>query len=274
MLNHAKLYISLLNKYPNFSQLNNNNELFFKYSDDNDINLITLRKTYGIDTIIAGLDTMDKIISLTEWVHNELFCVGSNINPPHRDSLSILSVKGQGALFCYYQAIVLNDALLSIGIKSRIIKCLPYEFDMDCHVGVIAFISERNKWVFFDPTFNTYFTDNNGNPLSLIEIRNEFKQGRIPVFKHITIKKDWVLIMNGIICDTYDDWYSIYMAKNCFRFASPLESLYNYASKDTGSTIFLNPIAYDIKNEYDNNIKNSHLSLYTNNINCFFRSPN
>jgi len=68
-----------------------------------------------------------------EWVHNELFFVGNNINPPYRNSLSILSVKKQGALFCLYQANVLNDILLSIGIKSRIIRCLPYEYDMDCH---------------------------------------------------------------------------------------------------------------------------------------------
>ena len=159
---------------------------------------------------------------------------------------------------------------MSIGIKSRIIKCLPYEFDMDCHVGVIAFISERNKWVFFDPTFSTYFTDKTGNPLSLIEIRNEYKNNRIPIFKHITIKKDWVLVMNSIVCETYDDWYSIYMAKNCFRFASPIESSYNYNSEESDRTIFLNPIGYEIRNEYNKNIKDSHLSIYTNDINCFF----
>ena len=107
MLNYAKPYVSVLNKYPDFSQLNedNNNEILFKYSGDNDINLITLRKTYEIDTITTGLDTIDKVISLTEWVHNELYFAGININPPKRDSLSVLSVKRQGALFCYYQAI-------------------------------------------------------------------------------------------------------------------------------------------------------------------------
>lgn len=275
MLNHAKHYISLLTKYPDFKHLNLNVDCknIFEYSDNHDINLITLRKTYGIDDIAIGKDIVDKVIALMEWVHNELFFVGNNINPPYRNSLSILSVKKQGALFCLYQANVLNDVLLSIGIKSRIIRCLPYEYDMDCHVGVIVFIPERNKWLFFDPTFNTYFTDKIGNPLSIREIREVYKSCQIPAFKHIDIKKDWELFMNGIVCETYDDWYSLYIAKNCFRFASPKESSFDYNSKDTERTVFLNPTGYQIKNEYDNNIKNSHLSLYTDDINHFFRIP-
>jgi hypothetical protein len=275
MLSYAEPYISLLTKYPDFnlSNIDVSGDVIIKYSLENDINLIKLRKKYDIDNKVSGKNTLDKVISLTDWVHYKLFFAGDNVYPEQCNSLSILSINKQGALFCFYQSIVLNDVLLSLGIKSRIIKCLPCEFDMDCHVGVISFVPEMKKWIFFDPTFNTYFTDQQGNPLSITEVRETYKNAQIPLFKPILINKNWTLVLNGIEYETYDDWYSVYMAKNCFRFSSLIESSFDYNSKEYERNIFLNPIGYRIKNEYDNSIKNPNLSLYTNNVSCFFRSP-
>lgn len=63
------------------------------------------------------------------------------------------------------------------------------------------------------------------------------------------------------------------MAKNCIRFSSPIESSFDYYSKDIERTVFLNPLGYVKRNENDTNVKNPQSSIYTNNSNLFLGLP-
>jgi hypothetical protein len=183
----------------------------------------------------------------------------------------ILENKQKGQMFCFYYAILMNEILLSLGIKSRIIECFPKIFDHDCHMAVIVFIPELNEWAFFDPTFNTYFIDDEGKPLAIDKIRNIYKNmmetKKVPRFIPIGIEKKWELVLAGNRYETYDEWYAIYMLKNIFRFLSPLKSTFGYNIKRDEINLMLNPVGYHIINEYDS--FNYGRIIYTNNMQMF-----
>ncbi len=172
-------------------------------------------------------------------------------------------------LECHHKAIVLTEALLSIGIQARRLTYLPYAFDGDCHVVSIAFLPELRKWVVLDPKFNTFLHDEYGSPLSPLEMRDRFRENRTPGFQHIDIDKSWMLTMNWVEYATYDEWYTAYMVKNCFRFGSPLASEYGRAGREE-AYVFLEPVGYAERNGYDA----VHAAAYrTDNAEYFFAIP-
>ncbi|MDF2685191.1 MAG: Transglutaminase Domain-Containing Protein, partial [Clostridia bacterium] len=203
------------------------------------------------DNIAIGKNDFERVLSLMNYVHNELFFVGNNIIPTEYNTYGIMKVRKTGALFCSYQATVLCEMLLSVGIKAIKISCLPKDFDYDRHVAVMIYINYYNKWVFFDPTFNTYFIDKNNIPLDIFEIRSSYKNYNLPEFKQIEINKQWTLVMNDYEYNTYDEWYSVYMVKNCFRFMCPKISVFNSSLNANVKYVFINPLNYNVKNEYD-----------------------
>jgi transglutaminase-like putative cysteine protease len=186
------------------------------------------------------------------WVHGELNHQGDQVTIEPLDAMNILETCRQTrcALFCIHKAIVLTEALLSIGIQARRVACLPYGFDGDCHVVTLVLLPELMKWIVLDPTFNTFFHDAHGSPLSPLEIRELYREHRTPVFKHIEMNKVGALMMNGVECSTYDEWYAAYMAKNCFRFHCPLASGHGQAGREE-AYVFLNPVGYAERNAYD-----------------------
>lgn len=99
-----------------------------------------------------------------------------------------------------------------------------------------------------------------------MEIRKQYLNRKDIQFKGIEIDKRWTLILNGIVCETYDEWYKIYMAKNCFRFAFPQKSKFNYSNADA-RYVFANPLGYKVKNEYDTIAAESHV-IYIDHF-CF-----
>lgn len=243
------VYAGILNEHPKFI-LNHAKNSLFEFQNEHDKSLVDLKSDFNVDVIAAGKSDFDKTLSLMMYIHKELFFPGSNISPTVNNTYEIMKVRKTGALFCSYHATVLTEMLLSIGVKAIKISCLPKDFDGDCHVAVLAYMKEKKKWVFFDPTFGTYFFDENGNPLSILEIREQYINRKNILFKNIQIDKQWRLIMNGVVCESYDEWYRIYMSKNSFRFMFPQKSEFNY-SNTYAKYIFTNPLGYTTKNEYD-----------------------
>ena len=220
--------------------------------------------------VLIGNNELQTSLLCLNWVFEKMNYIKLNNKKVSLNSIGILkSTNLKSELFCVHKSIVLNDMLMKNGIYSRLLWCLPKDFDYDCHVVVIAFINKLKKWIFLDPSFGTYF-HKDGCILSPIEIRNSYATGDLPSFKNIDISKKWALTLNGIEYSSYDDWYSTYMSKNLFRFCSPkisspkaLEKAINY--------IFLNPLRYHQKNEYDFKCLNEN--IYTTSIHCFFESP-
>jgi hypothetical protein len=262
------VYIERLQKYGEFSADIQKNQLF-SYADNATAELEKLRLEFCVSDIIKGSSVFQKTVSLMNWVHKELFYVGSNVSPNGNNTFDIMSVRKTGALFCWYHAIVLTEMLGSIGIAARVISCLPEIFDYDSHMAVLVYDNDTSHWFFVDPTFNTYFYSDNDKALDVFQIREIYKSGKTPLFKHISIDKQWDLVCNGIICETYDQWYTIYMAKNTFRFMSPAHTYFNCLSDDNLLWIAINPPCYKQINEYD---KDKNI-MYIYGITDFLQKP-
>lgn len=89
------------------------------------------------------------------------------------------SIKGQiefcethnGKVNCRGLSILLASILRLKGIKARHITCMPYEEPFtDCHVVVDCLLPSGNR-IMLDPTSHLYYTDNNGEYVSLRRLR-------------------------------------------------------------------------------------------------------
>lgn len=262
-----KTYIDRLKNYDKF-HIESSKTQYFTYFTDSSVELAKLRSEFCIEDIAKGC-FFEKVISLMNWIHKELFFVGDNVTPKENNTHDIMNIRKTGALFCRYHVIVLTEMLASIGITARVISCLPEIFDNDSHITVLVFDNDSSRWFFVDPTFNTFFCSDNDDALDIFQIRDMYKSGKIPKFKHISINKQWDLVCNGVVCETYDEWYTIYMAKNTFRFMSPADTYYNCLSDKNISWIAINPLGYNQKNQYD---KDKNIT-YIHCINEFLQNP-
>lgn len=132
------------------------------------------RRRFHLWKVAGKGSEIDKMVRLCRWIHESIHHKGDAI-PNVRKNLGSLmdmtSCIGKPGN-CLIQAICLNEALLSIGIKSRYIK--GYQRDScatQYHVFVCAWSRKMKKWIFLDPTYGAYVMDMEGNILSPAEIR-------------------------------------------------------------------------------------------------------
>lgn len=75
---------------------------------------------------------------------------------------------------CRSKAQILNEMCLALGIRARKVWIIPNSvYDTDCHVVNEVWDSALQKWVMLDITNNEYWVDENGVPLSILEIREK-----------------------------------------------------------------------------------------------------
>lgn len=227
--------------------------------------LMNIVEKFHVADFYNGETDFQKILALMDYVHGISCKDGNHTSPAIMNTDEIMKVAELGQLWCWDYATVLTEMLLSMGVKAVTVTCIPRLFDYDHHVGVMAYLSNSAKWVFLDPTFNTYFYGK--EPMDIFEIRSAYAQGNAPKFRHITIQKNWKLILHNIEYDDYDSWYSDYMLKNMFRFILPKNSAYNCRTSNA-ETVFLLPNGYNTRNEYDD-LKDS---CYTFDIGCVLQS--
>jgi hypothetical protein len=174
-----------------------------------------------------------------KWVHNSIKHDGSKKNPSPINTFNIMNVcrSENRGVNCRGLAVMLNEVYLSMGFKSRYITCMPVErlFD-DCHVINTVYSNKLNKWIYIDPTFAAYLTDENGIMLSIQEVRD-----RIVSNKKIKVNVD--INWNGQPYDSLN--YLAYMSKNLFRLESPIEGEFDYESKSNRMFVELIPKGYD-----------------------------
>ncbi len=105
-------------------------------------------------------------------------------------------------------AMLLNECLLSMGIPSRYITCYPKVMENDCHVINAVWSSQLNKWIWMDPSFNAWITDEAGNLLGLNEVRAKLISNEPMVLNPEA---------NHYDSDTDKAWYlDYYMTKNLY----------------------------------------------------------
>jgi len=217
--------------------------LAWSYASPEAPGLVELRDRYGLGGLTEGRSELDAILGLLDWAHRIVEHDGGAQNPEPRNALNILSTcAATGArVNCRMKAIVLNEAYLAMGLRSRYITCLPAVDDGDCHVTVMVYSSTLRKWLLVDPTQNTFFTSDDGTILNIIEARGAYRSGRSPRFRSIDRPVSGPMVCGGMECATYDEFYAVYMCKNCFRFACTLSSEPGIDSRRDEPTVVLTP---------------------------------
>lgn len=257
----------------------------FTYQSADNPNLQSLRKHFKLDSIAGRGDEFTKVTNMLHWVHNLIRHDGNNGNPEIKNAESMIAVckkEGRG-LNCRGLAITLNECYLSLGFKSRYVTCLPKDSlkkDNDCHVINMVYLKSKSKWVWMDPTFNSYVMDEKGEPLSIEEVRE-----RIIEDKPLVLNKEgnW----NNKNPVVKEEYLFNYMAKNLYMLECPAASEYDSETINNGKlhvekiklseNIKLLPLDYfnqaPIKiYSYYNNINTGNLYL-TNNSKAFWAKP-
>ena len=219
----------------------------FTYLGADDPNLTRIRQHFNLDSIAGKGDEISQIKNLMTWVHNRVRHDGNSSNPSPRNAIDIVRVcdTEDRGVNCRMMATILNECYLAMGFKSRFITCMPKEYISDCHVINAVFSKTLKKWLWMDPTFNAYVSDENGILLSIAEVRERLRSD-----KPLVLNEDanW----NNETKQTKEYYLDSYMAKNLYWLTTTLHSGYNIETdKTTGGYINLFPSGFSTS--YDTN---------------------
>lgn len=194
----------------------------FTYMDANDSNLVRIRNYFNLDSIAGTGDEISKIKNLLTWVHNVVRHDGSSMNPKEKNAIAMVEVckKENRGINCRMMAQLLNECYLAMGFKSRFVTCMPQKMINDCHVINSIYSKTLNKWLWMDPTFNAYVTDEKGNLLGIAEVRERLRNDQPLVLNE---DANW----NNQSKQTKLYYLDYYMAKNLYYVVCPLRSEFN-----------------------------------------------
>lgn len=186
----------------------------FEYSQPSDSLLARARNEFNLDSVAGKGDDVSRIKNLLYWVHDNIEHNGSNGFPKGSFSLSNMYHSGKRdscGYNCRALAISLTEALLAEGIPARYLTCQSKEWktDGDCHVICVAWSKSLGKWIWVDPSFAAYVTDENGLLLHPGEVRYRL-QHDLPLV--LNEDANW----NHRNLQTKEDYLENYMAKNLY----------------------------------------------------------
>ena len=151
-------------------------ELEISYEFDSQDYDVLIEK-YNIDKIAGEGSEFERALNLMNefaprLTHNSYY--DNHIAMNALDLLEYsLNNKKQG-INCRSKAQILNEMCLALDIYSRKVWIMPNSgYDNDCHVVNEVWDTKINKWVMLDITNNEYWVDENGTPLSILEIRTK-----------------------------------------------------------------------------------------------------
>ena len=133
---------------------------------------------------IADADTdFEKVIQVLKWLTDNTFYIGAKLHKLTDSSIDILNYafgkSFKNAINCRWKAIAFADCLVAVGIKAYPV-CMMSSKLINCHFTCRAYIRELDKWCVFDPSFGCWFSDKNGKPIDIFEMREIFLQGNEP----------------------------------------------------------------------------------------------
>lgn len=192
----------------------------FVYAQPSDSLLRLSRERFNLDSIAGNGDDLCRIKNLLYWVHNTIPHDGSNgLAPGPRNLRNTYdcSRRDSCGYNCRALAICLTEALLAEGIPARYITCesKKWDTDNDCHVICVAWSASLGKWIWVDPTFAAYVTDENGLLLHPGEVRYRL-QHDLPLI--LNDDANW----NNKYTETKEEYLDEYMAKNLYIMSANL----------------------------------------------------
>ena len=143
--------------------------------------LVELRTGLRLDSIAGTGGEGLAILNLLDWIHHLIPHDGNHNNPVVKYAMSMIAAckREKRGLNRRGLATVLNECCQALGIRSRIVTCLPKDslkIDQDCHVINAVYTSTLKKWLWIDPTFAAYEMDEQGTMLGIAEVRDRLNR--------------------------------------------------------------------------------------------------
>lgn len=226
-------YLDTLRKAAKYNFSDHREIPAFTYQSMDNPNLVRMRKDLKLDSIAGSGTELSKIFNLLHWVHNLIRHDGSSESPTLRNAIDLIRVcrEQNRGVNCRMMATVLNECYLAIGITSRYITCMPRETNFDdCHVINMVYSKDLKKWIWIDPTFDSYVMDEKGNLLGIQEVRERLVKG-MPLV--LNADANW----NRNVIQTKEYYLQTYMAKNLYRLETPLVSQYDSETWTSGKKV-------------------------------------
>lgn len=186
----------------------------FRYADASDPMLTQTREKFRLDSIAGTGDDVSRIKNILYWVHDQIPHNGSNGMAPGPATLEN-TIEQARLNRCGYNcralAICLTEALLAVGIPARYLDCIPraYMYDSDAHIICVAWSESLGKWIWVDPSFAAFVSDENGLLLHPGEVRYRL-QHDLPLV--LNEDANW----NHEVKQTKEHYLEDYMAKNLY----------------------------------------------------------
>ena len=172
-----------------------------------------LLAAYEIEKIAGNGSEFEKARALMNAFSGRLRHQSDYDNHAGMNALSLLAYSLDNrphGINCRAKAQILNEMCLALGIYSRKVWINPNSaYDSDCHVVNEVWDSRFNQWVMLDITNNEYWVDENGKPLSVLEIRDHVAE---QAFCTPVTPDDRLTDLNSSLRRHYDSF--LYIAKN------------------------------------------------------------
>lgn len=211
-------------------------QINWTYAAPSDSLLALDRQYFNLDSIAGNGDDVSRIKNLMYWVHDAVRHDGSSFNPGSQSLIDLYEIcrRENRGVNCRMMAIMLTEALLAEGIPARYLTCQPklWEMDSDCHVICIAWAESLGKWVWVDPTFAAFVTDENGLMLHPGEVRE-----RLIANKPLILNADanW----NHEQMQTKEYYLDDYMAKNLYYIEAITANRPRPEGKESGRSTYV-----------------------------------
>jgi hypothetical protein len=235
----------------------------FSYQSASAPELVAFKNKYNLDSISGNGDEISKFKKLLYWVHNTVRHDGNSDNPPDRNGTQLIEVckKENRGVNCRMLATILKDAYEAEGFKTRLVTCMPKDTaDFDCHVITVVWSKSLNKWIWMDPTFCAYVSDEKGNLLNIEEVRERLVNGSAVVLNE---DANW----NNKMKETKEAYFR-YMSKNLFWLKCSLKNDWGLETAKAGKP------AVEYINLYPGNYNTLHQAKKSGNGTTFYATNN
>ena len=188
-----------------------------------------IRQYFKLDSVAGAGNELSKIKNLLDFVHNTIRHDGSNSNPSSMNAIALYEAckDGSRGLNCRGLATVLKECYLAMGFRARLVTCMPKKYINDCHVINAVYSNTLDKWLWVDPTHSAMVYDEDGNPLSIQEVR-EYLRKDIPLV--LNEDANW----NNRSKTTAESYLYGYMAKNLYYLQCELNSCFDAETRKKG----------------------------------------
>ncbi|MFD2584956.1 transglutaminase domain-containing protein [Pedobacter vanadiisoli] len=226
-------YLDTLQKAGKYNLADRREIPVFTYQSMDNPNLVRIKKDLKLDSVAGNGNELSKVFNLLHWVHNLIRHDGNSDNPTLKNAIDLIKVcrEQNRGVNCRMLATVLNECYLAMGITSRYITCMPKETNFDdCHVINMVYSKDLKKWIWIDPTFDSYVMDEKGNLLGIQEVRERLIKN-MPLV--LNADANW----NRTALQSKEYYLQTYMAKNLYRLETPVISQFDTETWTSGKEV-------------------------------------